>query len=153
MAAYVALIRKEPRSDYGVDFPDFPGCVSAGRTLDEAMTMAHEALAGHVAFMVEEGEKLPAPSRLETILRDPHNKGAVPFLVSAPDAASKAVRVNVTIPEAILQAIDARAKAVGETRSGLLARGAMSLLGAQPTVSGSRRRVARPGSLRARPTS
>jgi predicted RNase H-like HicB family nuclease len=81
VAVYVALIRKKPRSDYGVDFPDFPGCVSAGRTLDEAMTMAHEALAGHVAFMVEEGEKLPAPSRLETILRDPHNKGAVPFLV------------------------------------------------------------------------
>ena len=105
MAAFVALIRKEPRSDYGVDFPDFPGCVSAGRTLDEAMTMAHEALVGHVAFMVEEGEKLPAPSRLETILRDPHNKGAVPFLVSAPDAASKAVRVNVTIPKAILQGV------------------------------------------------
>jgi hypothetical protein len=54
--------------------------------------MAHEALAGHVAMMVDQGEKLPAPSRLETILRDPHNKGAVPFLVSAPDAASKAVR-------------------------------------------------------------
>src|ERR1035437_238615 len=142
MAAFVALIRKEPRSDYGVDFPDFPGCVGAGRTLDGARTRAQQALAGHVAFMCEEGEKLPAPSRLETILRDPHNKGAVPFLVSAPDAASKAVRVNVTIPEAILQAIDARAKAVGETRSGLLARGAMSLLGAQPTVSGSRRRVA-----------
>ena len=142
MAAYVALIRKEPRSDYGVDFPDFPGCVSVGRTLDEAVAMAHEALAGHVAIMVEEGEKLPAPSRLETILRDRHNKGAVPFLVSVPDAASKAVRVNVTIPEAILQAIDARAKAAGETRSGLLARGAISLLGAQPTVSGSTRRVA-----------
>ena len=104
--------------------------------------MAHEALGGHVAMMVEEGEKLPAPAHLDTILRDRHNKGAVPFLVSVPDAASKAVRVNVTIPEAILQAIDARAKAVGETRSGLLARGAMSLLGAQPTVSGRRRRVA-----------
>src|ERR1035438_2228656 len=142
MAAYVALVRKEPRSDYGVDFPDFPGCVSAGRTLDEAVAMAHEALAGHVAIMVEEGENLPAPSRLETILRDRHNKGAVPFLVSVPDAASKAVRVNVTIPEAILQAIDARAKAAGETRSGLLASGAISLLGVQPTVSGSARRVA-----------
>jgi predicted RNase H-like HicB family nuclease len=141
MAAYVALIRKERRSDYGVDFPDFPGCVSAGRTLDEAVAMAHEALSGHVAMMVEEGEKLPAPSRLETILRDRHNKGAVPFLVSVSDAASKAVRVNVTIPEAVLQAIDARAKADGETRSGLLARGAMSLLGAQPAGSGRRRQV------------
>ncbi len=74
MATYVALIRKEPHSDYGVDFPDFPGCVTAGRTLDEAVAMAHEALAGHAALMVEEGEKLPAPSRVETVLRDPHNK-------------------------------------------------------------------------------
>src|SRR5450830_468732 len=87
MAAYVALIRREPRSDYGVDFPDFPGCISAGRTLDEAAAMAHEALGGHVAMMVEQGEKLPAPSRLEPILRDRHNKGAVPFLASVPDAA------------------------------------------------------------------
>jgi len=142
MAAYVALIRKEPHSDYGVDFPDFPGCVSAGRTLDEAVAMAHEALAGHVAMMVEQGDKLPAPSRLDTILSDPNNKRAVPFLVSTPDAASKAIRVNVTIPEAILKAIDARVKAMGETRSGFLARGAMSLLEAHPTVPGSRRRVA-----------
>ena len=128
MATYVALIRKEPRSDYGVDFPDFPGCVSAGRTVDKAVAMAHEALAGHVAFMVEEGEKIPAPSRLETVLKDPHNKAAVPFFVSVPDTASKAVRVNVTIPEAILEAIDARAEALGETRSGLLTHAAMSLL-------------------------
>jgi predicted RNase H-like HicB family nuclease len=33
MTAYIALIRKEPDSDFGVDFPDFPGCVTAGRTL------------------------------------------------------------------------------------------------------------------------
>ena len=40
MASYVALIRKDPASDYGVDFPDFPGCVTAGRTLEEARRMA-----------------------------------------------------------------------------------------------------------------
>jgi len=141
MAAYVALIRKEPHSDYGVDFPDFPGCVSAGRTLDEAVAMAHQALQGHVAMMVEDGDELPAPSRLETVLRDRHNKAAVPFLVSVSNAASRAVRVNVTIPEAVLQAIDARAKADGETRSGLLARGAMSLLGVQPAAPRRRRQA------------
>jgi predicted RNase H-like HicB family nuclease len=149
MAAYVALIRKEASSDYGVDFPDFPGCVSAGRTLDEAVGMAHEALAGHVAMMVEDGEKMPVPSRLEVILKDPHNRRAVPFLVSVSDAASKAVRVNVTIPQAVLEAIDERAKKLGETRSGLLARGAISLLGS-PTAasSGARRATQRTRKLR-----
>ena len=44
MSTYIALIRKDPDSDYGVDFPDFPGCVTAGSTLDEARSMADEAL-------------------------------------------------------------------------------------------------------------
>ncbi len=35
MASYIALIRKDADSDFGVDFPDFPGCVSAGATLDD----------------------------------------------------------------------------------------------------------------------
>ena len=48
MTSYIALIHKEPRSDFGVSFPDFPGCVTAGRTLDEARKMAEEALALHV---------------------------------------------------------------------------------------------------------
>ena len=44
MPSYVALLRKDEGSDYGVEFPDFPGCVTAGRSLDEARTMAAEAL-------------------------------------------------------------------------------------------------------------
>ena len=31
MTTCIALLRKEATSDYGVDFPDFPGCVTAGR--------------------------------------------------------------------------------------------------------------------------
>jgi predicted RNase H-like HicB family nuclease len=44
---YIALIHKEENSDYGVSFPDFPGCISAGETLEQAKTMAQEALIGH----------------------------------------------------------------------------------------------------------
>jgi hypothetical protein len=43
MTAYVALLRKQPDSDYGVDFPDFPGCITAGKTLDDARGMSLEA--------------------------------------------------------------------------------------------------------------
>ena len=39
MRPYIALIHKEPNSDYGVSFPDLPGCVTAGTTIDEARTM------------------------------------------------------------------------------------------------------------------
>ena len=40
MTEYIALIHKEPGSDYGVSFPDFPGCITAGTTVDEARRMA-----------------------------------------------------------------------------------------------------------------
>lgn len=43
MTSYVGLLRKDAASDYGVEFPDFPGCVTAGRDLDEARRMAVEA--------------------------------------------------------------------------------------------------------------
>ena len=44
MRQYIALIHKEADSDYGVSFPDLPGAISAGKTLDEARDMARSAL-------------------------------------------------------------------------------------------------------------
>ena len=58
-ANYIAPPRKEPTSDYGVDFPDFPGCVAAGRTLEETRRMAAEALEFHVAGIEQDREALP----------------------------------------------------------------------------------------------
>lgn len=55
MASYIGIVHKDAGSDYGVSFPDFPGCVTAGTTPDEAGRMAQEALAGHIAVMVEYG--------------------------------------------------------------------------------------------------
>ena len=50
---YLALIHKDPDSDFGVSFPDFPGCVTAGKSLEEAKAMAAEALHGPIAAMRE----------------------------------------------------------------------------------------------------
>jgi predicted RNase H-like HicB family nuclease len=47
MATFIG-IHKGKNSDYGVCFPDFPGCVTAGITLDNAMEMSSEALCGHI---------------------------------------------------------------------------------------------------------
>ena len=44
MAAYVALLRRQADSNFGVEFPDFPGCITAGVTLEDARRMAAEAL-------------------------------------------------------------------------------------------------------------
>src|SRR5258705_10565249 len=124
MTSYIGLIRKDADSDFGVDFPDFPGCVSAGDTLDEARRMAQEALELHVGGMVEDGEKLPTPSRLDAIMADAENADAVAFLVTLPGPADRTVRVKITLPERLLRRIDARAK----NRSAFLARAAEKAL-------------------------
>ncbi len=106
MNTYVALIRKASDSDYSVDFPDVPGCVTAGRDLDEALAFAREALAGHLQLLAEEGEALPEASNLEAVMADPENRDAVAALVPAPMIRGKAVRVNVMIDEYLLKSID-----------------------------------------------
>ena len=106
MTAYIALLRKQPGSDYGVDFPDFPGCITAGRTLEEARRMAGEALAFHVDGMREDDEPIPPPSSMDAIMADPLSRDAIAFLVDLPEKSRRAVRINVSLPEDIVQSID-----------------------------------------------
>jgi predicted RNase H-like HicB family nuclease len=124
MRHYIALIHKEPDSDFGVSFPDFPGCVTAGSTLQEAFAMAEEALAGHVEAMMEEGEVIPEPSDADAVMADPENRDGVVVLVPMPDDAAKIIRVNVTLPAGLLRRIDARTN----NRSRFLAKAAEKAL-------------------------
>lgn len=120
MRSYIALIHKEAGSDYGVSFPDLPGCITAGTTLDEAKAFAEEALTLHLAGMAEDGEAVPEPSSLEAVMADRENRDAVAVLVSVRGAAPKAVRINITMPEDVLARIDAYAEQHGMNRSGFL---------------------------------
>jgi predicted RNase H-like HicB family nuclease len=124
MRQYIALIHKEADSDYGVSFPDLPGAISAGRTLDEAREMAAEALALHLEGLAADGEAAPEPSSLEEIMADAQNKEAVAVLIAAPAAEVKSVRINVTMPADVLDQIDRYAEQQGFTRSGFLAQAA-----------------------------
>lgn len=120
MAEYIALIHKDADSDFGVSFPDFPGCITAGATLDEARAMAEEALTFHVEGMLEDGEAIPEPSSLTDIMAIPYNRDGVAVLVAL-KAEPKTVRVNITLPDDTLREIDRYASEHGFTRSGLLA--------------------------------
>lgn len=128
MRQYIALIHKEEQSDYGVSFPDLPGCVTAGRDLDEARAMAQEALAIHLEGLAEDGEAIPEPSSLEAVMADPENRDGVAILVAAPERAAKTVRVNVTFPEDVLDRVDRYAESHGYTRSGFLAQAAKRVM-------------------------
>jgi predicted RNase H-like HicB family nuclease len=129
MHNYIAVVHKEPASDYGVSFPDFPGCITAGKTIDEAKDLAYEALLFHVEGLREDGEPLPAPSNLEDIVADSENADAVAFLVvSVPGAQRKAKRINITIPEETLRRVDAAAKRRGLSRSSFLTKAAQEIM-------------------------
>jgi predicted RNase H-like HicB family nuclease len=120
MATYIAIIHKDADSDYGVSFPDFPGCVTAGGTLDEAKDMAVEALTGHIHAMLDDREEIPAPASLETVMATPDFADGVAFLVSVSLPSSKTVRVNISVAADDLRQIDALAKKRGLSRSALL---------------------------------
>jgi len=129
MKNYIGLIHKDPDSDYGVSFPDLPGCITAGSTHDGARDMASEALALHLKGLVEDGEAVPEPSTLEDIMSDPENREGVAVLIAAPTApAVKTVRINITMPSDVLDEIDHYAEREGFTRSGFLAQAAKKLM-------------------------
>ena len=66
---YLALVHKDADSDFGVSFPDFPGCITAGHTLEEAKRMAGKALRGHIEAMRAEGLPIPDPSTLGVVMQ------------------------------------------------------------------------------------
>jgi predicted RNase H-like HicB family nuclease len=128
MRYYIGIIHKDDDSDFGISFPDFLGCISAGSTLDEALAMGREALAGHIELMVDEGEAIPEPSSLEAVMEDPDYRDGTPVLVPAPEISARIVRVNITLPADALRDIDRFAEAHGLTRSGFLASAARKAL-------------------------
>ncbi len=135
---YIAYLHKDNKSDFGVSFPDFPGCVTAGKTLEEARRMAAEALALHIEGMAEDGEAIPEPSTIDDVAEDPAMKGAVAFLVSVD--LGKTVRVNITAQESQINAIDRRAEEVGMTRSAYMVQSALGRHLTQRTRSAGARR-------------
>lgn len=71
---YVALFEAD-KNGVNVIFPDFPGCTTCGDDLDEAVDMAHEALAGYVEILCEDGVELPEPTPKKVLAKLPENKG------------------------------------------------------------------------------
>jgi predicted RNase H-like HicB family nuclease len=121
---YIAYLHKDKHSDYGVSFPDFPGCITAGSSLEEARSLASEALAFHVAGMREDGETIPKPSTLDDLRTDPAMKGAVAFLTELCEP-ERTVRINITARQSQIAEIDRRARAKGLTHSSYIVQSAL----------------------------
>jgi predicted RNase H-like HicB family nuclease len=131
MKNYVALFEVVPGTDgYGVVFPDFPGCISAGDTYEEALRMAHEALSGHVLCMKKDGDPIPEPRTLAEIQATWEDWNEwntdytfiVGYVALLPLKTTK--RVNVVLEESLLTRIDQ----VTNNRSAFISEAAKRLL-------------------------
>lgn len=127
MATVIAFIVRED-SAFGVMFPDFPGALSGGDTLDEALRRGRDTLEAHVEALLDAGITLPRLRSLDEITADPElaELRADADLVAAVDVdlPGKSVRVNVSFDERLLERIDRAASTLGESRSAFLANAA-----------------------------
>jgi len=124
---YPVYVHKEPDSAYGMTFPDFEGCFSAADEMQDITRMAQEAVEIHF-----DGEDipLPEPSSPEQWFGDDRFAGGWWLLVDIDlsKVNTKSVRINISMPEALVKRIDMVAKKQHLSRSAFLAKSAEMLL-------------------------
>ena len=54
-------LKKAPKS-FGAYVPDLPGCIAAGESREEVLTLIREAIEIHLEGLKEEGQSIPDPS-------------------------------------------------------------------------------------------
>ena len=80
MRCYVGVVHKDTDSDFGVSFPDLPGCATTGRTMAIARQMAAKALATHLDSFVA-GDPFPVARSLSQIRDDPEWRDATTLIL------------------------------------------------------------------------
>ena len=113
MSRYPAWIDGE-QGAYGVSFPDLPGIVAMGTTVDEALLHAEEALRDYVIETERDGEPITPPTSIEHV-ETPSGY----TLVSVPliRLSGRSVRANLTLDEGVAAFIDGEARRRNMTRT------------------------------------
>lgn len=117
---YPIHVHKDESSAYGAAFPDFPGCFAAADALKDLPRAAQEAVEAHFHG---EADKVPAPSTPEAWLGHEDFQGGYWMMVDIDLAriSTKAVRLNISLPENLVHRIDEAAEARRMSRSAFLA--------------------------------
>lgn len=124
--AYAIGIIHEEKGVFGISFPDFPGAVSSGASLDEAAAKGAQMLAFHLEGMAEDGEAMPHLRSLAELRTAEPDWLVGGVAVAVPvEMPGKSVRINISVDERALERIDRAAKAAGKSRSGYLVEAAL----------------------------
>lgn len=113
---YFPAVIDRSASGFGVSFPDFPGCVAAGGTVQAAAVNAEAALALHLEGMGRDDEAIPAPSSLDDI-DDVEGADDVARILVRAELPGRVTRVLLSLDENIVAAVDA----VSPNRSAFIA--------------------------------
>ncbi len=112
-ARYPALIDGE-KGAYGVSFPDLPGIVAMGDTIDEALMNAEEALRDYAIETEIDGDAIARPCELDEVVVDP---GQILTAVPLIRQSGRSVRIHMAINEGVAVFIDSEANRRGMTRT------------------------------------
>lgn len=115
---YPALIESGGQ-DYGVVFPDLPGIVAMGNTLDEAIRNAEEALQDYAIEASRDGLSLTPPSALEDV-EVPLGSALTSILLVRTSPNRRSVRLNLTLDAEVADVIASEARRRGITRKSYL---------------------------------
>lgn len=124
---YPAIVEKGD-TGFGVIFPDLPGCVSTGTSVQDAVHHATEALQLHLEGMATDGDPIPPPSGIDAKPDWLSDINEATRALIPTEMPGKTVRVQLTMDEALLRRVDSAASAEGFTRSGFLAQAARERL-------------------------
>ena len=64
---YLVVIEKGPNS-FGAYVPDLPGCIAAGESREEVLTLIREAIELHIETLKGDGQPIPAPSSSSEVI-------------------------------------------------------------------------------------
>ncbi len=62
--SYRILLRREPEGGYTVLVPSLPGCITYGKTVEEAIQMAKDAIRVYIESLIEDGDAVPVEEEL-----------------------------------------------------------------------------------------
>jgi len=64
---YLVIVEKGPLS-YGAHVPDLPGCIAAGETKEEVISLIREAIEFHIESLKQDGLPIPAPASMSELV-------------------------------------------------------------------------------------
>jgi len=62
--SYRILLRPEPEGGYTVIVPSLPGCITYGKSIEEARKMALDAIKAYLESLKKHGEPIPDDSEI-----------------------------------------------------------------------------------------